>query len=182
VIMAATEQLLIERGHDVSSREIAAAAGIAEGTIFRVFPTKDAIIDAIFADVFDARSDWDQLAAKTALADFKICLIELVGLLQRRLFRMTALFAAVGFRQTQSEPQMIEQRRLNYEALAAVLRPHAHCLRTDPDDAARVLNGLAVALTHPMFTDRPVSDPEEIVEIFLHGNAARPEISEASEC
>jgi AcrR family transcriptional regulator len=51
--MAVTEKLLVERGKDVSTREIAEAAGIAEGTIFRVFATKDAIIDAIFADAFD---------------------------------------------------------------------------------------------------------------------------------
>jgi AcrR family transcriptional regulator len=53
--MAATERLLVERGKDVSTREIAEAAGIAEGTIFRVFATKDAIIEAIFADAFDWR-------------------------------------------------------------------------------------------------------------------------------
>jgi len=48
-IMAATERLLVERGKDVSTREIAEAAGIAEGTIFRVFVTKD-------ADVVGSRS------------------------------------------------------------------------------------------------------------------------------
>ena len=56
-ILAATEPLLMQYGRDVSTRQIAEAAGIAEGTIFRVFPNKDAVIDAVIEDAFEARAD-----------------------------------------------------------------------------------------------------------------------------
>ena len=50
---AATEPLLERFGREVSTRQIAEAAGVAEGTIFRAFATKDELIDAVIKDSFD---------------------------------------------------------------------------------------------------------------------------------
>ena len=170
-IMAATERLLVERGQAVSTREIAEAAGIAEGTIFRVFATKDAIVDALFEDAFDACADWDKLTAVDPASGLEPCLVELVELLQRRIRRVMALFAAVGFRKPQASPEILEQRRLGYEAIARLLRPHHARLRTSPDAAARHIHGMVLAMTHPMLTDRPIHDPREIVDLALNGVA-----------
>ena len=52
-IIDATIPLLREKGRAVSTKEIAKAAGIAEGTIFRVFDSKDEIILACVHDAFD---------------------------------------------------------------------------------------------------------------------------------
>src|SRR4029079_8534918 len=52
-ILAAGAEVFAERGLDVSLDEIAAHAGVGVGTIYRRFPEKDALIDALFEEKID---------------------------------------------------------------------------------------------------------------------------------
>src|ERR1700712_2224261 len=83
-ILAATERLIVAQGGGVSTRAIAEAAGIAEGTIFRVFATKDAIIDAIFEDAFDRTAFLGDLAELGAINPLEARMEQVVAILQQR--------------------------------------------------------------------------------------------------
>jgi AcrR family transcriptional regulator len=52
-IIDAVIPLIRERGRDISSRDIAEAAGVAEGTIFRAFGDKESVIQAAIARFMD---------------------------------------------------------------------------------------------------------------------------------
>lgn len=63
-ILAAAEEVFAERGPSGSTDEVARRAGVAIGTVFRHFPTKQTLLQAIMKNLLDRlRDDADQLAA-----------------------------------------------------------------------------------------------------------------------
>ncbi len=60
-ILRATVPLLRTRGMNVTTRELAEAACVAEGTLFRVFPDKEALVRAAIAQALDPAPLVDEL-------------------------------------------------------------------------------------------------------------------------
>jgi AcrR family transcriptional regulator len=52
-LLAAARELLAEQGVEVSLREIARRAGVGVGTLYRHFPTREELVDAVLEDAFD---------------------------------------------------------------------------------------------------------------------------------
>ncbi len=52
-LLAAAREVLAERGEAAEMREIAERAGVAVGTLYRHFPTREALVSAIIADTLE---------------------------------------------------------------------------------------------------------------------------------
>lgn len=166
-IVAATLPLLIERGHGVTTRQIAEAAGIAEGTIFRVFPDKDAVIEAALAVAFDTGSAEAAIAAIDRTLPFEVQLAEAVDIMQRRhadIWRLVSSLGGPGGLRGRGPKPPAE-----LVALAELFEPQRHRLRHDPATAAKELRALTLAVSHPaLHADEPMS-PAEVVSLLLDG-------------
>ena len=173
-LIAATEPLLEKFGRDVSTRQIAEAACVAEGTIFRVFSTKEALIDAVLEDVFDVQRTCDELAAIDRSLDLEARMVAAVQVLQARLRRVFALFHSMRIGPKQDHQDFRERQRADNDlldaAIVALLDPDADRLRVPPADAANAIRSLTFALTHPILGEQSRQRPRtQIVDLLLHG-------------
>ena len=165
MIMDAAVPLILTRGEMVTTHEIAEAAGIAEGTIFRVFDSKDALVEAVIERAMDPAPLEAAIGDVDAAQPLEPAVTEAVRILQKRVLAAWRLLSSVG-------PRFHGHRRHPFEsaALAALFDAHRSELGVKPQDAARQLRALTFAMTHPMMTPRP-APPPEIAQLFLHGVA-----------
>ncbi len=187
-LVAATEPLLEEFGRDVSTRQIAEAAGVAEGTIFRVFSTKEQLIDAVLDEVFDVSGVCDQLGTIDPYLSLETRLEYAVSILQARIRRIFRLFHTLRLsRRAPENPEQFRRRqqadneRIN-AALAAVIKPDQDRLRFDPETAASALRTITFSLTHPILSEPKLTDPQRIVDLVLHGIVGPQPVRKETQC
>src|SRR5262245_28017158 len=97
-IVAAALPLLLEHGDRVTSRQIAEAAGIAEGTIFRVFADKDELIVAVLEAALDPAPFDTAVAEIPADLEFEAALTAAAMIMQQRVIDAYRIVASVGTR------------------------------------------------------------------------------------
>jgi AcrR family transcriptional regulator len=168
-IVEATLPLLLEHGPAVTTRQIAEASAIAEGTIFRVFADKDALLEAVVERALDTAPLERRLAEIDLRLPLAERLVAAVRALQERTEGVWQLTSNVGVLRILSArhggaPRVVA----DLASLAALFEPDRVQLRYEPVALARRLRALATACTHPALTPERV-EPEEIVSMFLDG-------------
>jgi AcrR family transcriptional regulator len=179
-LIAATVPLLHQHGLDVSTKQIAQAAGVAEGTIFGVFPDKNSLLVAALLHALDPQPTLDALAAIDPSLDLRARLVAAADLINDRFAvgaqLMTAartLVLATGTH-PDARKRMADTRTRLLTSLTAVIEPDAGLLRQSPDTAARLLLLFCGANTYGPFGDPSRFHGAEMASLLLDGLLVAP--------
>ena len=174
-LIEATIPLLYEHGLDVSTRQIAQAAGVAEGTIFGVFESKTSLVVCSVIKALDPGPTLDGLAAIDRSAPLRERLVRATELVHGRFAENAALMTAARrlIIAGHSDPETRERMAVNRErlqaALADVIAPDAASLRRSPGAVARLLLLFCGANTYGPFGDPDGFSAAETVSLLLDG-------------
>jgi AcrR family transcriptional regulator len=201
MIVRAALPLVVEYGTSVTTAQIARAAGIGEGTVFRAFGDKDALLNACMAEAM--RPD-DTLAHVSAISlDLPLAerLVEAADAMRGYMSRMGAVAGAMvsgglrrgdlaalrgaraqGPAEGEGEPRgpglTVSRREASMaasrEALAGLFEPERDSLRMPPERLAEAFGFLLMAAGRG---PSPLTSAE-LVDLFLHGALA--EVGEAA--
>jgi AcrR family transcriptional regulator len=174
-LIEATIPLLHEHGLDVSTRQIAQAAGVAEGTIFGVFESKSSLVVCSIVKALDPQPTLDALAAIDRSAPLRERLVSATTLVHDRFAEGAALLSAarrlifMDPGDPDARARMTAGRERLHAALAEVIEPDAGLLRRSPGSVARLLLLFCGANTYGPFGDPDGFSSEETVSLLLDG-------------
>jgi AcrR family transcriptional regulator len=146
MIIDAVIPLLLEHGQFVTSKQIAEAAGIAEGTIFRAFGDKETLINAAVERFMNGPAGTDHIAIDASLP-LSVKLDALVTLMRDRVRDIMRMASMTGRRPGSNDPDQLE--RFN-RMVAEVFAHDVDELRVSPEDLGGYVRMLAIATSIPI--------------------------------
>jgi AcrR family transcriptional regulator len=171
-IAQAALPLIRKHGRATTTKQIAEAAGIAEGTIFRVFDSKEEIFEEVLAVAFDPAGFVADLQAMDLGQPVRERMIALTARMQRNFLGIFELLTALALPRPPDRFRDKSAHKLRAEILALeaeVLAPDAGAFRLPVEEVVRMLRLLTFSGSHPHISDGRIMSPDEIVDLVLHG-------------
>lgn len=164
--------LLLAHGQAVTTRQIAECAGIAEGTIFRAFESKDDLIHAAVARQLDPEPFRAHLRSIDLDLPLEERLRAIVGLMRERFSLVFTLMSALG---TMAHPPRTDDGRREFtEIIARALAPDLAQFSVDAERAAQIVRMVALAASIPGVRNGNPFDDGEVASLILYGISGVP--------
>ncbi|MEO8908308.1 MAG: TetR/AcrR family transcriptional regulator [Microbacteriaceae bacterium] len=168
MIVDAVIPLLLEHGANITSRQIAEEAGVAEGTVFRAFGDKESLIRAAVERYFDPQPMRAQLAQIPQECSLRDKIKASIGILQTRFSGVLAMMSALGHKER--PPFAGDASRDEYPSIIAhLLEPELHHLNLPTDRIAPLLRLVAFSSSIPQFNESVGFTLDELTDIVLYG-------------
>ncbi len=175
MILDAAVPLIIEHGQNVTTKQIADAAGIAEGTVFRAFADKQELVTAVFARFMDPEPFRRAVRAIDAAAPLEDKVRQIVVLLRERFTGVVGIMHALGGPDRAKLKGGHDGRhgpRVEMAtAVAGVLETESARLRIDAPTAAHLIRLIVFASEFPSLSEAKRLTTDELVDFILRGIA-----------
>ncbi len=166
-IIDAVIPLLREKGRDVSTRQIAEACGVAEGTIFRAFGDKETLIAAAVDRYFDPEPLRNALRGIDPEEPLEAKVRQVLHLLRERFTGVVGFMSALGM---QGGPPPRVRQATDTEWLTTVaLIFRDDDLRVSTDDLGHYLRLIAFGSSLPPITASHTFTTDELVALAMRG-------------
>jgi AcrR family transcriptional regulator len=171
-IVEVTIPLLREHGAAVTTKQVAEAAGIAEGTVFRAFGSKEELVQACVSAVFDSTPAVAELRGIDTTLTLDERLTAGVAVMQRHVERVVGLISVLHHA---GAPAPIDHKRRRASSDPAVdaafidlIGPDAAQLRKPVTEVIALMQLLTLSSVHPLMSTGRLN-AAEIVDVVLDG-------------